>query len=142
MSAAVTARKPKAIALPVPTEHSEQVSLVAWFRLQYPALKGCLIAIPNGSHLAGTPIQRAKKMQRMKSEGFVVGAADLFLMKPSGEYAGLWVEMKRQRYVPSDVSKEQKEFQARALGNGYQAVVCGGFEAAREAIKAYLQGAV
>jgi hypothetical protein len=142
MSSGVTARKPKAIALPVPTEHVEQVKVVTWFRLQYPAIKELLIAIPNGAHLAGTPIQRAKKIQRMKAEGFTTGVADLFLMKPSFGYSGLWIEMKRLKYSPSDVSDDQKAFQVRALDNGYQAVVCGGFEAAREAIKAYLQGVV
>ena len=136
MSAAIAIRK--AVKPPVRTEHAEQVAVIAWFRIQYPALRGCLIAIPNGAHLAGTALQRAKKVQRMKSEGFTPGVADLFLMKPSGSHAGLWIEMKRSKFSPSDVSDEQKAFQGRALAHGYQAVVCGGFEVARDAIRTYL----
>jgi len=122
---------------PIPSEHAEQVAVIAWFRAQYPELRGCLIAIPNGAHLAGTIIQRAKKVQRMKSEGLTPGVADLFLMATTGTHSGLWIEMKRVKFTPSDVSKEQREFQVRALTQGYHAVVCGGFEAAREAIKKY-----
>lgn len=120
------------------TEHQEQVAVVRWFRLQYPRLRGCLFAIPNGSHLAGTPLQRAKKVQRMKSEGFTPGVADLFLMVPKGPFAGLWIEMKREKYCPSDVSEEQREFIALATDQGYMACVCGGAKAAMATIAGYL----
>jgi hypothetical protein len=124
----------------IPTEHDEQVMVMKWFNLAYAKFKGCLFAIPNGSHLAGTPLQRAKKVQRMKSEGFLPGVSDLFLMVPRGSHNGLWIEMKRRKFVPSDVSKEQREFQERAKGNGYRAEVCGGFEAAQAVIDDYLKG--
>lgn len=120
------------------TEHQEQIAVVRWFRLQYPKLRGCLFAIPNGSHLAGTPVQRAKKVQRMKSEGFTPGVADLFLMVPKGPFAGLWIEMKREKYSPSDVSEEQRAFIALAIDQGYQARVCGGAKAAMATISGYL----
>ncbi len=125
--------------MPILTEHQEQVLLVRWFKLQHPALAFCLLAIPNGAHLAGTPLQRAKKVQRSKAEGMLVGAPDLFLMVTRGGHAGLWIEMKRQKFVPSDVSKEQREFQVRAIEQGYQSVICGGFEQAKEAISLYLE---
>lgn len=120
------------------TEHAEQVMVVRWFHLQYPKLRGCLFAIPNGSHLAGTPLQRAKKVQRMKSEGFTPGVSDLFLMAPRGPFAGLWIEMKREKYSPSDVSEEQREFLELASRQGYQASVCGGAKAAMATIACYL----
>lgn len=120
------------------SEHDEQVAVVKWFRLQYPKKKGLLFAISNGAHLAGTPIQRAKKMQRMKAEGFKPGVSDLFLMVPKGPFAGLWIEMKREKYSPSDVSEEQREFIALAKDQGYQACVCGGATAAMATIAGYL----
>lgn len=120
------------------TEHQEQVAVVRWFRLQYPRLRGCLFAVPNGSHLAGTPVQRAKKMQRAKAEGLQVGVSDLFLMVPKGPFAGLWIEMKREKYSPSDVSEEQRAFIALAKDQGYQACVCGGAKAAMATIAGYL----
>jgi len=123
------------------SEYLEQCAVVRWFKLQYPDFKGCLFAIPNGSHLAGTPIQRARKVQRMKAEGFTPGVSDLFLMLPRGSYAGLWIEMKKKKYSPSDVSVEQRAFIERAKQQGYQAVVCGGFEAAQQVIREYVGAA-
>ena len=122
----------------LPTESQEQCQVVEWFQLAYPTIKDCILAIPNGAHLAGTAVQRAIKMNRLKREGLRPGAADLFLMVTRGGHAGLWVEMKRQKFVPSDVSKEQREFQVRAIEQGYQSVICGGFEQAKEAISLYL----
>lgn len=39
----VKARKPR-----IPSEHEDQVALIQWFDLQYPALRGRLAACPNG----------------------------------------------------------------------------------------------
>jgi hypothetical protein len=125
--------------LPVPTEHAEQSHVVQWFWLQYPALRKCLFAIPNGAHLAGTIGQRAAKMNKMKSEGFQAGVSDLFLMVARGSYHGLWIEMKRKNARPSDVSEDQVEFLERAAREGYKGIVCNGAKPAIEAISEYLK---
>ena len=76
------------------SEHDQQAALVKWFNLQYPKLKGCLFAIPNGTHLAGDRAQRGRKMNKLKAEGFKVGVSDLFLCVASNGYHGLFLEMK------------------------------------------------
>jgi hypothetical protein len=124
------------------TEHEEQSAVISWFGLQYPALAGCLFAIPNGSHLAGNARQRGMKMAWLKAEGFLPGASDLFLMVIRQPYAGLFIEMKRRSFTPSDVSCDQRKFIKRAREQGYRAEVCGGFDAARQAIQEYLDSCV
>ena len=117
------------------SEHQEQVALVSWFRLAFPKFKIYLFAIPNGAHLAGDARLRAIKMNAMKSEGFTPGISDLFLMIPKAGWHGLWIEMKAQGGKLSDA---QKEFMGAATLMGYQAVVCFGFDEAKEAITKYL----
>lgn len=117
------------------SEHDEQVALVKWFRLQYSKYKHHLFAIPNGAHLAGDVKIRSIKMHKMKSEGFVNGIADLFLMIPNENYHGLFIEMKSINGVLSD---DQKEFRERAKNMGYKSVVCWGFDEAKTVIDEYL----
>lgn len=122
----------------VRSEHDEQAALVRWFRVQYPIIANALFAIPNGSHLAGNTLQRAKKMQIMKSEGLLPGVSDLFLMAANDDHHGLFIEMKRKS--GGTVSNEQAEFIKRAIAQGYKAVVCKGFDEAMNTIKEYLKG--
>jgi len=111
-------------------EHQEQKILVRWYRLQYSQYAKYLFAVPNGGvrHI-GTAI-------KIKEEGGLAGIPDLFLMIPKGGYHGLLIEMKVKG---GRVSDSQKEFMEAALLMGYQAVVCYGFEQARDAINNYLQ---
>ena len=116
-------------------EAHEQAALFAWARSalvlrQYPALR-FLAAIPNG--LAASSIGAAR---RMKEQGMTAGVPDLVLPVAAGGYHALWIEMKRR--TRGRVSAEQKcwlEYLNRA---GYRAVVCGGWDAAREEILQYL----
>ena len=117
------------------TEHQEQVALVTWFRLQYKQYKYHLFSIPNGAHLAGDARLRAIKMNAMKAEGLLPGVSDLMLMIPKNGWHGLWLEMKAKG---GKLSEAQKEFMGAATLMGYQAVVCYGFEDAKEAITNYL----
>jgi len=112
------------------TEHAEQVATVTWFRYQYPKFAKCLWAIPNGGvrHI-GTAV-------KLKAEGGMAGVPDLFLMIPVAEYHGLFIEMKVKGGKLSD---SQKEFMGLATLMGYQAVVCFGFNEAKDAITEYLK---
>ena len=67
----------------LPSESQEQITVVRWFDLSHRDLKGRLIAVPNGAHLAGSGKQRAAKMARMKAEGLRPGFPDLFLPVPA-----------------------------------------------------------
>ena len=118
------------------TEHTEQVAVIQWYRYQYPKYAECLWSIPNGSHLAGDSRLRAIKMNNMKAEGLKVGVSDLFLMIPKSNWHGLFLEMKVKGGKLSD---SQKEFMGLATLMGYQAVVCYGFDEAKDAITEYLK---
>ena len=112
------------------SEHAEQVATITWFRYQYPKFAKCLWAIPNGGvrHI-GTAV-------KLKAEGGMPGVPDLFLMIPAADYHGLFIEMKVKGGKLSD---SQKEFMGLATLMGYQAVVCYGFDEAKDAINNYLQ---
>ena len=99
------------------SEHDLQVSCVTWFRNLHRRHAKNLFAIPNGADLAGHDrIARAKRWQKLEAEGALPGVADLFLAIPSGEYAGLWIEMKTPRGRQSEA---QKQFEAAILWAGY-----------------------
>ena len=68
----------------IPSEHSEQVGFVRWFRTKWPRM--LIFAIPNGGK---RNITTAKLLVK---EGVVAGVPDLFI--PAW---GIWVEMKRQK---------------------------------------------
>jgi len=98
------------------SEHSIQSECVAWWRKTYPARKRLLFAIPNGAVFRGTDRQRKMEGAKLKREGAVPGAADLFLAVPSGDLPGLFIEMK----TPTGTqSKTQKAFEADVLEAGY-----------------------
>ena len=111
-------------------EHLAQSLLIKWFRLQYPLMAKCLFAIPNGGarHI-GTAI-------KLKSEGVTAGVSDLFLMIPSGQKHGLFLEMKTEM---GKLQQNQIEFLNLAESMGYGAEVAYGFEDGVEKIKNYLQ---
>ena len=75
-------------------------------------------------------------MNNLKASGLVPGVSDLFLMIPKDGWHGLFIEMKVRGGKLSD---SQKEFMGLATLMGYQAVVCYGFDEAKDAITNYLQ---
>ena len=113
----------------LPSEHLEQVSTIQWYDRVYN--DGLLFAIPNGGK------RHPKVAAEMKLEGVRSGVPDLFLPVPAGGHHGLFIEMKRQK--GGRVSPEQKQWLEYLRGAGYLAVVCKGFEEAKEAITDYLE---
>ena len=122
----------------VATEHSEQCALVALCRLhegRHPALKN-LFAVPNGA-------KRSPALARyMVDEGLKSGAPDLFIAHPGSSDGvscpGIFIEMKRVGYVPSDVKPAQREWGARLVSSGYAWRVCGGWEEAWAVVSSFL----
>ena len=99
----------------LPTESIEQQKLIQWLKVK----KIFHFAVPNGSVLKGTPLQRAKQMQRLKSEGLLVGVSDIVVMLPNKI---LFIELKRAKKTlksgklstsHTTVSDEQKSFMKR-----------------------------
>lgn len=118
-------------------ESNEQQALIRWSRLSsksYPGLDR-IFHIPNGQLLGGSGVQRMRRGARLKAEGLKAGVPDLFLPVPIGEYAGLFIEMKRK--AGGRLSKYQKDWCEWLPTAGYKLVVSNGFLEAKEAIKAY-----
>ena len=111
-----------------PSEHAEQATLVQWFKMAHPDLR--VFAIPNGG-------KRGKmEAMRLRLEGVCSGVPDLMIPTPRSQHHGLFVEMKRTK--GGSVSKEQKDWIAYLQAQGYQAIVCRGFEEAKMEIECYL----
>lgn len=110
-------------------EHNVQVALVAWFRLQYPQLARHLFAIPNGG------ARHQATAGKLKAEGVLPGVPDLFLIKSSKGYPGLFLELKADK---GRVSEYQADFLERAAAEGYCTKVAYGLDEAMAAIREYL----
>ena len=114
------------------SEHDEQCALFQWAAIaasDYPALR-MMFAIPNGTRT--TPRVAAK----MKAEGVLKGASDIFLPVASGDRHGMFIEMKT---ATGRMSPEQKAFQAAMREAGYHAITCRGWEEAAAEIVRYLE---
>ena len=117
-----------------PTEAMEQTCLFRWAAAasgKYPELQ-MLHHIPNGG--SRNPIEA----KNLKAQGVKPGVPDLCLPVPKGGYHGLYIELKRRK--GGRVSEDQAIW-IRCLSRlGYRAIVCHGWDEAREEIIAYLGG--
>jgi VRR-NUC domain-containing protein len=111
-------------------ERIDHINTVNWFKHHYPELDADLHHFANERRC--TP-QEGRILKRM---GVKRGVPDFFLAIPHKGKAGLWIELKVGDNKPS---KEQKEFLARKLERGYEAVCVWGTTAARDVIAAYLK---
>ena len=107
-----------------PSEHSEQVGFINWFRVKYPNV--LIFAIPNGEKRAITVAKR------LKAEGVVRGIPDLFIPQWT-----LWVEMKR--ISGGRLSPEQKAMIQYLEGIGQKVIVAKGAADASKQILEYLK---
>jgi hypothetical protein len=135
----IKAVSPIAKALPPPTEAQEQRALIRWIKLQ-PKIKDFIVKLNNeGKRTEG-------QGWNLKLMGMCVGASDLFLAYPMGKYAGLWLEVKRnKRYTLSERSTstwiEQEKFQQRMKSVGFYAETCYGWQDGAKIIESYLSSA-
>ena len=118
------------------TEGQQQIALIKWFKYQY---QGKIIfAIPNGAMLGGN---KYALMRKMKQEGLLPGASDLFIPIPKGNYCGLFIEMKNLGATVCKVSEDQKWFLDEMRIAGYAAEWAAGFDKAKDIIENYMKGA-
>jgi len=120
------------VAVKQPTEAQEQKALfewAAWEQKRHPELQ-VLFHIPNGG--SRNPIEA----RHLKEQGVKTGVPDIFLPVPKDGYHGLWIELKRRK--GGRVSDAQKGFIQTMNRLGYMAVVCRGWEEARDNILDYL----
>lgn len=118
-------------------EDNHQAAIFRWAEYSqglYPELS-MLCHMPNGG-------KRNKiEAARLKAQGVKRGYPDILLDVPRGTFHGLRIELK----APKDdgrrqgtASPEQREWLAKLDQQGYRAVICVGWESARDEILSYL----
>ena len=112
------------------SEHKEQCALIKWCDMKgKPYSK--IYANANGGK---RNIVVAKKL---KSEGVRPGVPDLFLPVAKRGFHGLYIELKTKR---GKATQQQVDRIAELNEDGYCAVICYGWDAARDQIENYLGG--
>lgn len=122
------------------SEHAHQVALFMWAaqpaqKSAYPQLQR-MFAIPNGGE------RNVIVAGRLRAEGVKRGVLDIFLAVPRCGWHGLFVELKRPKSdarAKGVVEPEQADWIAYLQSVGYGAVVCYGWEAARDVLIDYLK---
>lgn len=89
--------------------------------------------------LNGMAARSATTAAKAVAQGNRRGIPDVFLDVPRGGFHGLRIELKRPG--KHSVSPEQREWIEGYNQRGYHAVICVGWEAARNVILGYLEGA-
>ena len=107
-------------------EYHEQVAVFEWAFYQskkYPCLRFM------HASTAGEKFKTTLQAGRAKKAGMKAGVPDIFLPHPNGEYAGLFIEMKRRIVKGQNkpiISAEQQAWLDYLNSAGYKAVVCYG----------------
>lgn len=119
---------------PEPLEQDEQIALFRWAAYaagQYPQLAN-MYHVPNGG-------KRTRfEAGLFKAMGVKPGVPDIVLDWPAGGFHGLRIELKRAH--GGRIETAQGEWRKRLIEAGYCAVVCRGWDAARQVIEDYLCG--
>ena len=108
-----------------PSEHSEQVAFVTWFRKTFPGV--LIFAIPNGGYRA------RKTAADLKAEGLTKGIPDLEV--PEWD---LWIEMKRQKGGRQSTEQKEVAEYLNEIGDTY--ILARGAEDAQQQLIDFLNG--
>lgn len=133
--------------LPRPKESQTQAAFINWWHDAHKGLgvpdARVLFSSLNGTTLAGGRTEKGVSLAviravQAKRQGMVSGVPDLCLAVPRRGFHGLYIEMKRERGVPSDVKPEQREMHVLLRAQGYAVQVCFGLAQAVDVVVAYL----
>ena len=86
--------------------------------------------IPNGGS------RNKREAKNLKRQGVKAGVPDLCIPVAKGGFHGLYIEMKAEGGKPTE---KQLEWIELLNANGYRAVICFGFDEAKETIDRYMQ---
>jgi hypothetical protein len=121
------------------SESTSQQAVVTWFRFAKHELRvdeaQLLFSIPNGSYGGKNRMAAMVSASRMKSEGLLPGAPDLFLAVARNGYHGMFIEMK----TPTGrLTPEQRAVALMLSKAGYFVGLATSSEEAIQAITRYL----
>ena len=91
-----------------------------------------LVAYPNGGFRNG------REAVSLRAQGVQAGIPDLLLAYPVNRCHGLWIELKNRN--GGILSDNQRKWISRLSGVHYRAIVCLGWDNAKDAILDYLDG--
>ena len=118
------------------SEFNEQLDVVKWFKETWPEAASSLRVSLNGLNLGGGK-KAAIMISQMKSQGMVIGEADIAILIPKSPYGCLLLEHKA-----SDSAHKLTDDQVKYLDYhnsiGNCAVSTRGVEAAKAAITTYM----
>ena len=115
------------------TEDGHQLAVMCWAALnlnRYPDLKWL-------HHIANGGFRNKREAAKLKAMGVKRGVPDLNLPVKRGIFSGLYIELKKLK--KGVVSDEQNEWIDFLRSQGYGAIVCVGWEQARDTIIKYLE---
>ena len=118
----------------IPTEAQEQTALFQWaayMKNYYPELELM-------HHVANGGSRNIVEAHNLRLQGVKPGIPDICLPCARKGRHGLYIELKRQKN--GRVSIEQKKMLVTLREQGYEAVVCYGWEDAKKVILEYLEG--
>ena len=118
------------------TEFEEQREVVAWFREKWPQHQKSLRLSLNGLNLGGGK-KAAMIINQIKSQGAVLGEADLVILLPRMGYGALVIEHKAEndKKGPSD---EQLDYIGYHNMIGNKALITKGVQKFKDAILEYM----
>lgn len=109
------------------TEAYEQIAVVDYCDFKHIPI----FHVPNGGS------RNKREAKNLKRQGVKPGVPDLCIPVAKGGHHGLYIEMKSESGKPTE---KQLEWIELLNANGYRAVVCHGFDEARETIDRYMGG--
>ena len=117
----------------MPTEFQIQKALVA-FMESSPWYRGFFFHPPQERH-------ERHHAFKLKHVGVKAGVPDLLVVRPSGTFTGLALELKRDRAPPSAVSRAQRQWLSTLEQCGWCARVARGIDEGMAVLRWYADGA-
>ena len=115
------------------SEAQEQAALFAW--IDNPATERAYPGIGEAFHVPNGGSRNAIEGRNLKKQGTRAGEPDVYLLIARGRFHGLAIELKTKT---GRVSKAQVERLAQLGERGYFAVMCRGWDYARQTMINYL----
>lgn len=117
-------------------ESKVQIATLNWLQLYHPEAHAHVVKIDNEGKR--TPYGH----QLAIAQGLHIGAADIFLAWTTTRYAGLWLEVKREKWkmIPSNQEHTERQFAFlnKMIKRGYHADMGIGLDACIKIIQDYL----